>query len=128
MLKPGAFYRPTKTTAKTGPKQVIRDVMVPLIVDMAKAQTEAMRGMDPKAAFRHVRKIIDDNDVVFGVFQDHDSANGVGVKIIKGLPLVEAVATGGVTEMYRMAAVPCISPEQAFAVAEVLGDGPSMTN
>jgi len=83
-----------------------------------------------------IKKIIDANDLVMGVFPDLNSEDGVGLLIIKGEKRLEAIAgrTGApfagaiplfspsAPEHLKVGAIPCESYEQAVAARRVFGD------
>jgi len=54
------------------------------LTNIANHHGEIMRGMTEKAAMDHVKSVIADNDIVFGIWEDESEANGVGVLVIKG--------------------------------------------
>ena len=69
-----------------------------------------------------IRKILDDNDVVFGLWQDASEPDGVGMNVIKGKNLIREVVASRKAAKVRIAAVPCKSAEHALATEQVCGD------
>jgi hypothetical protein len=82
---------------------------------------EAMRRMNLNEAIRYVRGIIDQNDVVIGVFVDTSDPEGIAVRVIKGTR--EVVAVNGRREGLRIDAVPCNTFEEAIVAAPILRHG-----
>ena len=54
------------------------------MVDAANDHKAAIAGMTEDAAFTYAKAVIDGNDIVFGVWQDPDNPDGVGMLVIKG--------------------------------------------
>ncbi|TFV71698.1 hypothetical protein E4K64_25560 [Bradyrhizobium frederickii] len=99
------------------------DAFVRRLVDIANQHAVDMKGMNEKAALKHVNAIIDAGQIVFGVYQDPLSATGVGYKVIKGARELGVVAVSHQAEQFAISAIPCVSAEQAMAAAALLGDG-----
>jgi hypothetical protein len=92
------------------------------MTDAANEHHETLKGMIGKEKGQYVRGVIDAATVVFGVYQDAEQPNGVGMHIIKGKrELQVAIASGGET-MVTMDAVPCECLEQAIAAEQTWGD------
>ena len=81
-----------------------------------------MRRMNLKEAIWYVRGIIEQNDVVIGVFVDTSDPEGIGVRVIKGTREMQVVAASGRREGFRIDAVPCDTFEKAVT-APPLGHG-----
>jgi hypothetical protein len=90
---------------------------------MANANISLMRGMDKQAAFRHVKAVIAKHRVVFAVWPDLHNDDGIATHIIKGRQELQALAASRAPKDVSIAAIPCISYEQAIAAEVVLGDG-----
>jgi hypothetical protein len=83
---------------------------------------ERMRGLDAASAFKFVKKIFDEAEVVFGVWDDSTQPEGIGFRAIKGQnEFREVVATNRAQQMH-IRVVPCIEEEQAIAAERVFGD------
>ncbi|MEY9748594.1 hypothetical protein ABIF65_007968 [Bradyrhizobium japonicum] len=84
------------------------------LVAMANANIPLMDGtIDPFVT------IIDENDVVFAVFEDSEFEDGIGFLIIKGAALL---VDNGYRLPDRTDAIPCTSRKQAFAIQDVFGE------
>ena len=112
-------------------EEPIDDDMRRRMTDVANEHTKEMRGMTEKEALQFVNRVIDDAEIVWGVYQDATQPNGVGLHIIKGRRALSTIIESGqfvgkgfAFEM-RMSAVPCNGLEQAVATEQVLGDGKS---
>ena len=92
-----------------------------LITDVANRHQQAMQGMSGREAGDYVKRTIDAATIVFGVYPDAGSPNGVGMHIIKGSRELQVVIASGQSDQFLTDAIPCI--EHAHAVAEVWGDG-----
>jgi hypothetical protein len=93
------------------------------LTNIANHHGEIMRGMTEKAATDHVKSVIADNDIVFGIWEDESEANGVGVLVIKGDRELQACTASDQCIPSRISAVPCTEHDQAVAAKETLGDG-----
>jgi hypothetical protein len=81
-----------------------------------------------------VKRIIAENDLVFGVWPDLAEPDGIGVHIIKGKRRLRSIASGAdptpggtvrlkrAAEKMRVSAVPCDCAEQAIAAQQTLGE------
>jgi hypothetical protein len=99
------------------------------MTDVANEHAKEMQGMTDKEALQFVKRVIEDAEIVWGVYQDATQPNGVGMHIIKGRRALSTISEAGqfvgkgfAFEM-RMSAVPCTCLEQAVATEQVLGDG-----
>jgi hypothetical protein len=86
-----------------------------------------MKGMTATKTKAFVLKILADNEIVFGVWQDADEPNGIGVLLIKGKARLEAslrdvCASGVFVITTKVSAVPCACYEQALALQQAYGD------
>jgi hypothetical protein len=96
-----------------------------LMVDKANKHREAMEmeDMSGRQAMQYVEGIVDGAMIVFGVFPDAESPDGVGMHIIKGSRELQSVMASGRAKVVAIDAVPCIQLEQSIAAEQVLGDG-----
>jgi len=94
-----------------------------LMVDKANTHREAMEDMSGKQAMQYVEGIVEGAVIVFGVFPDAESPDGVGMHIIKGLRELQSAMASGRAKAFAIDAVPCMQLEQARAAEQVLGDG-----
>jgi hypothetical protein len=85
------------------------------IVGMA-YRNQALMGGTPG----QVKQIIDGAELVFGVYPDNDSSDGVGMLVLKGDRHLKECFASGASVSVRVSAVPCVKVEQAVA-AEVFG-------
>ena len=69
--------------------------------------------------------ILEGADVVLAVFNDGAAENGVGIVVVKGRPLLDAIAAGGQAVPVKVNAIKTISRSMAIAARDVLGDGPN---
>lgn len=72
--------------------------------------------------FRQVEKLVEDHDVVFAVFQEATSRDGVGTTIVKGRRLLMEIVAGGDPKELSWTAIPCTCLEQAIALKQVCGE------
>jgi hypothetical protein len=87
------------------------------MVEKANANAALMNGTDDM-----VMKIIAENDVVWGVWQDATQRDGVGLHLIKGrhpLKITPASSLPGI----RVSAIPCAGYGDAVAKRRDIGDG-----
>jgi hypothetical protein len=92
------------------------------MVDIANANAEAMRAMTNEAAFDHVQGIVESAEVVFGVYQDENEPDGIGVCMIKGSWQMRAATVEKQVGKLKIDALPCASREQAIAAKQMFGD------
>ena len=85
------------------------------IVGMA-YRNQALMGGTPGQA----KQIIDGAELVFGVYPDNDSSDGVGMLVLKGDRHLKECSASGASVSVRVSAVPCVKVEQAVT-AEVFG-------
>jgi hypothetical protein len=93
------------------------------MTEIANKHHAEMEGMSEEQAAAFVQRIIDGAAIVFGVFLDAEALTGVGMHIIKGDRVLQAIVASGEAADLTFTAVPCSSPEQAVAVERVWGDG-----
>lgn len=79
--------------------------------------------MSEHDALSYVRDCIENAPIAVGVYADQNEPDGVGLHLIKGRRELHALLANGGERQYRVAAIPCVSLEQATAVEQVLGDG-----
>lgn len=60
--------------------------------------------------------------LVFGVFQDADEPDGVGMLLVKGHALLREIVASGKAWPVDMTGVPCACAEQAEALRLVAGE------
>jgi hypothetical protein len=99
------------------------------IVDLANESRALMDG-----TIEPVKRIIEENEVVFGVWQDDDEPDGVGILLIKGQRRLGALAESGKpaptgaerltlpAAVMKVSAIPCLCLEQAEAARLTLGE------
>ena len=99
------------------------------LVDYANANKELMDGTTEP-----LKRILNENDLVFGVWMNVREPDGVGTTIIKGLNRLEAIAASGKPAPagtvafqpppdLRISAISCPSADHAEACRITLGDG-----
>ncbi len=69
-----------------------------------------------------LRRLIDDNDLVFGVWNDPVAPHGVGRYIIKGEGDLDTIIYARTPQQMKVTAVACRNIEDALAMREVFGD------
>ena len=107
-------------TADEVVKEAVR-VLQTKATEIANQHHDVMQGMTERATADYVKRVIADAPLVFGVYQDAESPNGVGMYIIKGKRELQASIAAGLPILVN--AIPCIDREQAIAAAEAHGDG-----
>lgn len=70
-----------------------------------------------------LREIIGASDIVWGIWQDERSPNGVDSMVIKGLGRLMLIQQSARAVTVKMTAVPCREPAEAEAMRQILGDG-----
>jgi hypothetical protein len=99
------------------------------MTDLANEHAKEMQGMTDKEALQFVKRVINDAEVVWGVYQDATQPNGVGLHIIKGRRALSTISKSeqfvgkGFSFEMRFSAIRCDCLEQAIATEQVLGDG-----
>jgi hypothetical protein len=93
------------------------------MIDEANERTAEMRGMTSKQKGAYVRGVIENANLVYGVYQDAAAPDGVGMYIIKGRRELEASVASRKTVQLLTTAVACDCLERAVAAARVFGDG-----
>src|SRR5262245_45212139 len=90
------------------------------VIDMAERNKALLDG-----TVGPVKRIIDESELVFGVWLDVGEPQGMGILVIKGVHRLEAITAGGSSQNgdgviafpaireLSIGAVPCISAEQA---------------
>ena len=87
------------------------------VVKKANANATLMDGSD-----HTVMKIIAENDVVWGVWQDTTQRDGVGLHLIKGRYALKITPANSL-QTIRVSAIPCGCYGDAVARRRDLGDG-----
>ena len=93
------------------------DVLQREATEIANQHHETMLGMTEREAADYVKRVIADAPLVFGVYQDAGSPNGVGMYVIKGKTELLASVAAGLPIQIEVNAIPCIEREQAIAAA-----------
>lgn len=92
------------------------------LAQRAEIVRETINGKTPEVAFKLIEGIINDAELVFGVWPDKAEADGVGVSVIKGTGLLANIASGwNRRASVSIAAIPCSSYEQAAAACRKWG-------
>jgi hypothetical protein len=91
-------------------------------VAVANVLQKKLAGLDGKETFKAIKSVVDNNDLVFGIFQDSSEPNGVGFEVIKGLNLLREISASRKTKKVSTGSIPCISREQAIAAQNLWGD------
>jgi hypothetical protein len=87
---------------------------------MAEELREALVPMSGPERAELVTRIIAGSDMVFGVWPDAGSDDGVGIAIIKGTDLMPPLVGFETENEVALAALPCVSQEVAIAAREAL--------
>ncbi len=69
-----------------------------------------------------LRRLVDNHDLVFGVWNEALSESGVAYRIIKGEGTLDMINYTGLPQNVAWTAVRCRSEEEAFAIRETFGD------
>ncbi|MCK2056987.1 hypothetical protein [Methylobacterium sp. 37f] len=72
--------------------------------------------------FAQVQAIVDDAELVVAVWQDPNEPNGVGTMLIKGNQSLREIVASDQERTQRVAAIPCVSAEQAEVLRQVAGE------
>ena len=94
-------------------------VMTSKLVSMANENVELMDGTTAP-----VKKLIEDHELVYGIWQDDTMPDGIGVHVIKGKrQIMEAMTSGdGAAVATSVTAIGCDCLEQAVAAQQAFGD------
>jgi hypothetical protein len=71
-----------------------------------------------------VKQIIDGAELVFAVYPDNDSLDGIGMLVLKGERLLKECFASGASVSVRVSAVSCVNVEQAVAADDLFGVHP----
>jgi hypothetical protein len=93
------------------------------MVEMAEANRVRMEGMSEAEAFAYVESLVDEAEIVFGVWPDPKHPNGFDSVVIKGKNLLVEVMLSGKSVTYRITAVPCADLEQAITAKRYFDPG-----
>jgi hypothetical protein len=93
------------------------------LVEQANYHRERMKRLSQSEMGAFLKRLIDENDIAWGIFQDVAAPGGFGFHLIKGRRTLEAVVASGKAENLRVSAVPCIKKELAVAAEKTWGDG-----
>ena len=88
--------------------------------DMVEFVNEHFAGSDEPVI--SIREILDSSDVVFGLWQDPEEPDGVGMYVIKGKNLMREVLASDKPAKVVMTAVPCENAAHAIAAEQAFGD------
>lgn len=91
-------------------------------VTLANLVVRRLKGASPKEASAEIKKIVDNGDIVFGVWSDANSESGFGWLVIKGQNLLRNVITEQKLKVAVITAIPCTCMEQAEAARRAWGD------
>jgi hypothetical protein len=73
----------------------VSEVLRRAATEIANQHREVMQGMTGREAADYVKRVIADASVMFGVYQDAGSHNGVGMYVIKGKRELQASIAAG---------------------------------
>ncbi len=68
------------------------------------------------ADFAAVQEIVDDAEIVFGIWFDFSKPSGIDKMICKGMPILRKIIQHGRSHDARIVAIPCTCVEQAEAL------------
>lgn len=95
----------------------MRQMNLTELVAMANANNALMDGtMAP------IRSLVERHDVVVAIWQDPRQPEGVGVKIIKGVPVIEIAAAAEEDMQCRVTAIKCVDRQQALGLSLLWGE------
>lgn len=89
----------------------------------AKELRPLLISLGEKGAMEQVKKIIEANDLVLGVFPDGRERDGYRLLLIKGATSLERAIRKGIPDRLKLVGIPCLDASQAEAARQVLGDG-----
>jgi hypothetical protein len=92
--------------------------------EMANANNEEMQGMSKREAMQLVKKILADNEIVFGVWQDLNEPDGVDMIVVKGTSKLREAIMHNIAISVKTSAIKCLCYEQALALQQKFGDRP----
>ncbi|WP_375790901.1 hypothetical protein ACE102_33855 [Bradyrhizobium sp. vgs-9] len=99
----------------------MRQMNLTELVAMANANNALMDGtMAP------IRSLVERHDVVVALWQDPRQPEGVGIKIIKGLPIIEIAAAAEEDVQCRVTAIKCVDRDQAYGLSLIWGERPTI--
>jgi hypothetical protein len=93
------------------------------LITQANDQRERMRGLSAAETGALVKQVIDESDVVWGVFPDKSRPDGAGLHLIKGRRSVSAEVASGEVARLLVSAVPCVARGHAVSAERTWGDG-----
>jgi hypothetical protein len=73
-------------------------------------------------SFEQVQDVLDKNEIVFAVWNDAKSPEGVGYTIVKGQQLIRENAASGESRTCKVGAIPCIDGDQAEELLNIAGE------
>ena len=82
----------------------------------------AMKNLETVHDTKALRRLIDDNDLVFGVWNDPEAPHGVGHHIIKGEGGLDVIMYTKTAHRLDVTAVACRDIEEAEAMRQEFGD------
>jgi hypothetical protein len=71
-----------------------------------------------------LKQISDGAELVFAVYPDNDSSDGIGMLVLKGERVLKECFASGASVSVRVSAVSCVNPEQAVAADDLFGVHP----
>jgi hypothetical protein len=95
----------------------VKMITLEMIVHRANEVRQYLDGM-----MAPVKRLVYDNDLVFGVWQDLAEPEGDGTHIIKGRAVFAELVASGQSQNVRWTAIGCIEAEQAIALQRHIGD------
>jgi hypothetical protein len=90
------------------------------LIELAAENADYMHPLDEQESFQFVEQVIAKYKIVFGVWQDRSSGDGVGIHIIKGRKDLEPVLQA--KTFVDISAIPCFCQEQATAAEKFFGN------
>ena len=69
-----------------------------------------------------VMKLLDTHDLVWGVWQDANEPDGIGMLIVKDARLLRTIVADYQLKPVSMTAIPCTCAEQAVALKKLFGE------
>jgi hypothetical protein len=69
-----------------------------------------------------LREIIDESELVVGIYSDAEDALGFNICVIKGEAILQRVMLEGAESAVSFAVIPCTERDEALAMRTVFGD------
>jgi hypothetical protein len=93
------------------------------LITQANDHRERMRGLSAAETGALVKRVIEESDVVWGVFPDKSRPDGAGLHLIKGKRSVGDVVAPAEAARLLVSAVPCVARGHAVSAERMWGDG-----